>query len=180
MHSNALPGGAAGRGGYGGFMTSIVFAPGDLIIATSDGIDVRFAGINLGVRVPHHALNLEGTRGVQVKLEGVRGFQTQQRDQQHESAILAWAERLKAHGRGNAGPAPTMPAVPVLDRVRSLVTDDVGTDYKLAAGQVAGSGTDWDASWIYSPEPPDAARILTLRFTLDGSPTGKECKVSLA
>ena len=160
-------------------MATIVSAPADLVVATSHGIDVRFAGFDLVPDLPPHATAPNRSGGVQVKLEGVRGLQTRQRDVQFEEARLAWAEQLKKHGPDVAGPAPTMPGVPVLDRVGVLVADDVGTEYRLLSGHVAGDGTEWSASWAYLPLPPKEAQNLSLRFTLDGMPTGKECELRL-
>jgi hypothetical protein len=160
-------------------MTTIVSAPGDLIVATSDGIDVRFVGLELNAEFTPSRGYPEGSKGVRIRLEGVRGHETQWRDAQYLDAREAWAERLKSQGRETAGDPPTMPGVPVLERVRVIVTDDIGTNYQWTAGEVAGDGTEWDASWVYAPTPPQGARSLKLRFTLDGELTAKECEVRL-
>jgi hypothetical protein len=160
-------------------MTTIVFAPGDLIVATSDGIDVRFAGIELDADFSPRPGYPRGGRGVRIRIEGIRGLETQRRDYEFLDAREAWADRLRGQGRDAAGEPPNMPGVPVLRRVKAIVTDDVGTEYQLAAGQVAGDGTEWDGSWVYAPSPPEAALTLKFRFTLDGEPTGKECAVRL-
>ena len=54
-------------------MGSIVSAPADLVIATSDGIDVRFAGIDLAAELSAHAQEPPGVHGVRVSLAAVRG-----------------------------------------------------------------------------------------------------------
>ncbi|WP_146111853.1 hypothetical protein [Arthrobacter sp. MYb227] len=72
-----------------------------------------------------------------------------------------------------------MPAVPVLERVQVEVSDDVGTEYRWAGGKIAGTGSEWEGSWGFIPEPPSNARLLTLAFTLDGEPTGKLCQLQL-
>jgi hypothetical protein len=160
-------------------MTTIVSAPGDLIVATSDGIDVRFVGIEINADFSPSPGYPRGGRGVLIRLEGVRGLETQRRDYEFLDAREVWADRLKGQERDAAADPPTMPGVHVLDRVQAMVTDDVGTMYQLAAGQVAGDGTEWDASWVYAPAPPPAAQILRLRFMLDSDLTGKECEVRL-
>ncbi|MFJ5108776.1 MULTISPECIES: hypothetical protein [unclassified Glutamicibacter] len=72
-----------------------------------------------------------------------------------------------------------MPGQLVLGPVGAVISDDVGTTYRLSAGQVAGSATGWESTWVYLPEPPKAAQILTLEFTLDDELTGKTCQVRL-
>lgn len=160
-------------------MASIVSAPGDLVIAASDGIDIRFAGIRVDIDLPPHIDSPSSGRGIRISLEGVRGSETRQRDVRFEAARLAWVEGRKAHESGGAEDPPRMPGALVLDRVGVRVTDDIGTQYRWAGGQVAGDGTDWEASWFHSPTPPEAAQTLHLSFTLDGQPTGKECRVRL-
>jgi hypothetical protein len=162
-----------------GAMTSIVFAPGDLVIATSDGIDVRFGGIELDTDVPPGPQRLEGGKGIRLRLEGVRGEETQRRDVLFLDARDTWIRRMKAQGLEAAGPSPTMPGVPVLERVNALLDDGLGTDYRCVKGQVAGDGTEWEASWVYLPNPPEAARNLRIWFTLDGIPTGRDCELQL-
>jgi len=154
-------------------MASIASAPSDLIVATSDGIRIRFVGMELD------ATSWDGNAGLEVRLQGVRGAETSRRDAEFRVALDAWARRLTERGKDAAGEAPTMPGVRVLDRVKVSITDDVGTEYQLVAGQAAGDGTDWDAAWIYAPRPPATAAHLYLRFTLDGHPTGIECALSL-
>jgi hypothetical protein len=117
-----------------------MFGPDDLVIAASDGIDVRFAGIELNIGVPPGPEHPERGKGVRIRLAGVQGEETQRRDA----------------------------ALPGL-----------GTGYRCVKDQMAGDGTNWEASWLYLPGPPDAARILSIRFTMDGVPTGKECEVLL-
>ncbi|GAA1621798.1 hypothetical protein [Georgenia ruanii] len=160
-------------------MATIVSAPADLLVATSDGIDVRFAGIVLRARFPSRPGYPRGGTGLGVRLAGVRGPETQRRDNLFLDAREMWAERLKTEGPDAAAGPPTMPGVPVLERVQATVSDDIDTAYRLIAGRVAGDGTEWDAAWIYAPAPPDTAGRLTLQFTLDGAPTGKECEIRL-
>ena len=154
-------------------MATIVSAPSDLVIAVSDGIPVLFAGADV------EATSWDGKAGIRVSVAGVRGPETMQRDATFRTAQAAWARRLKEHGKAAAGDPPTMPGVPALSRVKVNVTDDVGTRYEFVAGQVAGDGSEWDASWIYAPRPPAVARELRLEFTLDAEPTGRDCKLTL-
>jgi len=154
-------------------MATIVSAPPDLVVATSDGVGVRFIGIDLV------ATSWDGKSGMRVNLAAVRGAETGRRDSRFHAAREHWARELTEHGKDAAGPPPTMPAVPVFDRVTVTITDDVGTEYECVAGQVAGDGTDWDAAWVYGPRPPGTATRLRLDFVLDGAPTGHVCLLSL-
>ena len=155
-------------------MATIVSAPPDLVASVSDGISVRFVGIDLDAK------SWDGKVGVRVNLAAARGPETSRRDAEFHTAREAWARELKERGKDAAGDPPTMPGVPVLSAVQVKITDDVGTEYGLIAGQVAGDGTDWDASWIYAPRPPADAGRLRLEFTLDGQPTGRTCALSLS
>ncbi|WP_146238774.1 hypothetical protein [Arthrobacter livingstonensis] len=160
-------------------MTTIISAPGDLIIATSDGIDVRFAGVAPTFLLPPGVGEVPGSGGVVVYFEGVPSLETRHRDQRHLKEIDQWAERRKLHGTEAAGRFPIMPGEPVLERVKVRISDDVGTEYRWVGGKVAGTGTEWDGCWGYAPEPPMSARLLNFEFTLDGEPTGKRCQVQL-
>lgn len=93
--------------------------------------------------------------------------------------MVQWADLRNRDGAEAAGDAPVMPGQIVLGPVGAVISDDVGTTYRMSAGQVAGSGSEWEATWVYLPEPPKTARILTLEFTLDDEPTGKTCQIQL-
>ncbi|KUG56291.1 hypothetical protein AVL61_16745 [Kocuria rosea subsp. polaris] len=160
-------------------MTSIVSAPADLVVATSDDIKVRFAGADLTAVLPAHVQALPGAVGVRVMVSGARGPETMDRDNKFESARLAWYQQRKSGEPAREESAPTMPGVLVLERVGALLRDDVGTEYRPVAGQIGGDGTEWEGSWTYLPHPPEAARTLWLEFTLDGEPTGKECEIRI-
>ena len=157
-------------------MTSIVSAPADLVVATSDDIKVRFAGIDLAADVPAHVQAPPGALGVRVMVSGFRGPKTVDRDNEYHAARLAWYQRRKSGESDSKESVPTMPGVLVLDRVKALLRDDLGTEYRSVAGQIGGDGTEWEGSWTYLPQPPEAARALWLEFTLDGEPTGKDCE----
>lgn len=160
-------------------MMTIISAPGDLIVATKDGVDVRFAGVESIADAPFSATEWLGKQGIRLHLEGIRSPETQRRDEHHVKEISQWANLRERDGAEAAGDAPAMPGQLVLGPVGADISDDLGTIYRWSAGQVAGSGTDWDATWVYLPEPPAAARFLRIEFTLDGEPTGKTCKVQL-
>lgn len=160
-------------------MTFIVSAPADLVVATSEGIEVRFAGIGLATGPPAHVQAPLGALGVCVMVSGVRGPETMDRDNQFRTARLAWYQRRKSGGSVPEEPAPMMPGVLVLERVGALLRDDLGTEYRCVAAQIGGEGTEWEGAWTYLPQPPDMARTLWLEFTLDGEPTGRDCEIRL-
>ena len=157
-------------------MGTIVSAPADLVVATSDGIDVRFAGIDLAASLSPHAQEPPGGHGVRISLAAVRGAETMRRDGQFQAARLAWAQR-RQDKMTEEEPLPLMPGFSVLDRVWVVLSDELGTEYRLVAGQAAGDGTEWESAWEFVPPPPEAAGTLRLQFTLDGAPTGKTCEV---
>ncbi|WP_152231026.1 hypothetical protein [Georgenia ruanii] len=144
-------------------MSIIVSAPANLIVATSDGIDVRFAGVDLDTDVMPSPTYRGGGKGIRISFEGVRGPETQERDVAFLRARAAWVDRTKAHGEEAAGDMPTMPGDLALSPVKAIVVDDMGTEYRLESGRVAGDGTEWSASWVYVPEPPVGAQRLQLQ-----------------
>lgn len=161
-------------------MMTIVSAPADLIVAESDGIAVRFAGVELTEPTPNQIAAVQDEPGIRVNLEGVRSHETAHRDQSFVEARLRWVEQRKEHGPEVAGDAPIMPGVMALEPIKVVVSDDAGTEYHWASGQVAGDGTEWAASWTFLPKPPKNARTLSLDFTLHGESTGRRCQVELA
>lgn len=68
-------------------MTRIISAPSDFIIASSDGIDVRFAGIEPTFRFPVGVSPETGSGGITVYIEGVKSRETFGRDNQHLEEI---------------------------------------------------------------------------------------------
>jgi len=161
-------------------MMTIVSAPADLVVAESDGIAVRFAGVELTRQMPSHVAAVQGEPGIRVNLEGVRSHETVRRDQSFVEARLQWVELRKEHGAESAGDGPIMPGVLALEPIKVVISDDAGTEYHWASGQVAGDGTEWAASWTFLPEPPKNVRTLGLDFTLNGESTGRKCRVELA
>lgn len=160
-------------------MSSIVSAPADLVVATSDDIEVRFAGLDLAADLPAHVQAAPARLGVRVMVSGVRGPETMGRDNKFKAARLAWYQRRKGGDSAPEEAVSAMPGVLVLDRVAALLRDELGTEYRSVAGQIGGDGTEWEGSWTYLPQPPEAARTLWLEFTLDGEPTGKNCEIRI-
>ena len=158
-------------------MPTIVSAPGDLVVATVDGIDVRFGAMNIGELPP--GLEQYG-QGLTVRLYGARGPETMRRDNVFMKALYAWAETRHDSGSETRDPPAQMPGAAVLGRVQAQITDDVGTGYRWVGSRTAGTGTDWEGSWSFIPEPPPGAAVLVLAFTLDGTPTGRDIRMRLS
>jgi hypothetical protein len=54
-------------------------------------------------------------------------------------------------GRG----ALEMPGAVFLGQVRFSIHDEEGTQYGLDSGSVSGSGSEWEADWLFRPGVPD-------------------------
>lgn len=160
-------------------MTSIVWAPGDLIVATHEGVEVRFAGVEITSEAAGYMGRLPGERVIKVHLAGVTSAVTMDLDNSHLRALEAWGEERKLHGADSVGRPPVMPGDAVLSAVKAIVTDNHDTEYGWVAGRVAGTGSEWDSSWMFAPEPPEGVKHLTIEFTLNGELTGKSCRVQL-
>jgi hypothetical protein len=160
-------------------MVALTHAPHDLVVGTSDGIDVRFAGVEFADAPSYVGLDA-GKPGVHVLLSGVRGEETMSRDVRFEREREEWWKRRKTAGADQSENPPPMPGVPVFEKLNAVLTDDVGTEYRRSGGQAAGGGTEWEARWVYTPAPPAEARALRLEFSVDGEPIGKYCELSLS
>lgn len=158
-------------------MMAITHAPTNLVIGSSDGIDIRFAGIELKDAPGYSGLGA-GQPSIHLQLSGVRGEETALRDGRFEQDRLEWWERRRAAGSDRTENAPQMPGVAVFDRLTAAISDDIGTTYRLSGGQLAGDRTEWEARWIYTPTPPAGARTLRLEFSVDGTATGDYCELS--
>lgn len=88
-------------------MTKVISAPGDLVVARSDGVDGRFAGLELTSDIPGHVQVRLGERGIKISLEVIRGRETGLRDHRYDQARLQWVERRRTDGAESAGPMPT-------------------------------------------------------------------------
>lgn len=161
-------------------MTALRHAPSGLVIGTSDGIDVRFAGVELKESPGHVGGSNARKPGIHLFLSGVRGEETMSRDVRFERDRYEWAQRRKAAGADLTENAPPMPGVAVFERLTTTVSDDLGTEYRWSGGQVAGGGTEWEANWVYTPVPPVEARTLRFEFSVDGKPTGQHCELDLS
>lgn len=160
-------------------MMTVVSAPGDLVVATNDGVGVRFVGVESIAEASVVSAEWLGRKGIRLYLQGIRSHETRQRDFRYEEQMEQWGSLGNRDGAEAAGDPPVMPGQLVLGPVGAVISDDVGTTYQMSTGQVAGSGTEWEATWVYISEPPQAARLLTLEFTLDDVPTGKACQIRL-
>ncbi|MGH3652535.1 hypothetical protein [Glutamicibacter sp.] len=160
-------------------MPRIISAPMDLVIATHRGIDFRFAGLSLTTKLPPSRYATAGGTGLGFDLRGVINDETRRLDSLFHDALESWAEIAQEQGAEQAGPAPQMPSNAVLEPIKANITDDVGTTYACVGGRVGGTGTEWDATWIYHPAPPRQARQLVLAFTIDGTLTGQSCVIDL-
>lgn len=158
---------------------TVISAPSDLVVATNDGVGVRFAGIESIADVPIVSAEWLGKEGLRIYFQGILSDETRQRDSRYEEQLNQWVELRERAGIDAAGDAPSMPGELVLGVVGAVISDDVGTTYRLSTGQVAGGMSSWESTWVYLPAPPKAARILTLEFTVNGEPTGKTCKIQL-
>lgn len=160
-------------------MTTIIWAPGDLIVASNGGVEVRLAGVRTNSEVPFYMGHVPDVRGIRVDLVGVTSRVTMDLDIAYTAAIESWILERKSHGQEAAGARPLMPGGVVLSAVKPAITDNHDTDYRLVASHSAGTGTEWDGSWFFVPEPPAAVKHLTIEFTVNGRPTGKSCRVQL-
>lgn len=151
----------------------------DLIIAIHQGVAIRFAGLSLASDLPPSRYAAESETGFEFHLCGVINDVTRRLDSLFHDVLETWDLIVQEQGNEQAGPAPQMPGKAVLEPVKANITDDLGTRYTCIGGRVPGTGTDWDATWIYSPAPPAAARRLVLAFTINGTPRGHTCVIDL-
>lgn len=160
-------------------MTTIVWAPGDLVVASNEGVDVRFAGVEITADIPEHHERAAGERGIRVHVAGVTSPLTMDLDNRHLQEVDVWAEERKLVGPENVRRFPVMPGDTVLGAIKPVITDNHDTDYRCIGGRRAGTGSEWDGSWVFVPEPPAGVRHLTIEFMLNGETTGKSCRVQL-
>jgi hypothetical protein len=155
-------------------MTTIVRAPGNLIVATIEKVNVRLAGIDV-TKAPLHVDVPSGTFCVVVYLSAVRGYETVRHDGQ--IAQTRSLEDLAAEAEEAQKDGP--PKLSNLSRVDVTMTDDEGTQYEPSGFRMMGDGIGWDDMRVYTPAPPSAAATLRLDFTVDGESTNSRCDVSL-
>lgn len=158
-------------------MTTIVSAPGNLIIATSDGLKGQFGGVETPVEVPAGSRSVPGEQGIRVCLQAARCLETQRRDQDFDTGMELRARQLTSQGKEAAGLPPARSGAVVLNAVKIEISDDVGGTCRYVAGQVSGTGTAWDGSFVYVPAPPMNVKHLNIEVSLDGVPTGMCCRI---
>lgn len=159
-------------------MNKMTDAPGDLVIATCDTIDIRFAGVGFE-NAPSSIGKGAGEPSIRFQLAGVRGQETMTRDNEFQRDLEQWAARRKTIGPDSDVAPSKMPGVMVFERITTEITDNVGTKYRWAGGRVAGGETEWEATRFFQPAPPPGASTLHFEFSVDGESTGKHCEVSL-
>jgi hypothetical protein len=158
---------------------ALTHAPSDLVVGTSYGIDLRFAGIELKDTPGYVGTNARKP-GIHLFLSGVRGEETMSRDVRFDRELQEWVDRRRASGVDEAGDAPRMPGVTVFERLTTTVSDDLGTEYQWSGGQTGGGGMEWEALWFYTPAPPVGARSRRFEFSVDGQSTGTYCELDLS
>lgn len=156
-------------------MTTIIRAPGNLIVATIEKVDIRLAGVDV-TKAPLHVDVLSDTPCVVVYLSAARGYETVSHDAeiaqtQSREDLAAGAEEAEKDGP---------PKLSNLDRVGVTITDDEGTQYEPSGFRMVGDGIGWDDMRVYTPAPPSAATTLHLDFTVDGESTNSSCDVALS
>lgn len=160
-------------------MIALTHAPHDLVVGTSDGIDVRFAGVEFK-DAPNYAGASAGKPSIHVYFSGVRGEETMSRDIRYERELEEWWKQRKAAGSERSEDPPQMPGVAVFEELTTVVSDDIGTEYQWSGGKAAGTRMEWDAIWVYTPAPPAEAQMLRLEFSVGGELTGEYCEFSLS
>jgi hypothetical protein len=106
---------------------------------------------------------------VAVRMRGLPSSQTAELEATYFDALEAW------HGEGAMGSAPVQPAEALL-RFDVSISDDAGTIYAPRSAAHGGSGTMFRADYFFSPGPPAAAAVLTVRV---GGANGVETRVEL-
>jgi hypothetical protein len=53
-----------------------------------------------------------------------------------------------------------MPGAVFFGQVRFSIHDEAGTPYELDSGSVSGSGSEWEADWLFRPGIPDGVREI--------------------
>ncbi|KNC20470.1 hypothetical protein AC792_00510 [Arthrobacter sp. RIT-PI-e] len=158
-------------------MMRLIHAPGDPVIATVDGISVRFAGIEL---LEPSGSSTVGPLNLMMclYLSAVRGSETALRDARFR---LKQQQRWEQVHAGEQDPFgfPWWPVESIYDRITTKLSDDLGTRYERAGGQVGGEGREWEMVLRYTTIPPLEARTLHVEFSVDGVSTGRTCKIAL-
>ena len=81
-----------------------------------------------------------------------------------------------AKTRGERPPDPPEQPGAMLGELGLRLSDDVETCYRRRRAQAAGTGTEWEAIWWFTPAPPPSARRL--HIAIDEIP-GDGCAMPL-
>jgi hypothetical protein len=128
-----------------------------------------FVGEVAGVRAELVQVSL--ANHIEVTLDAEQGPARETALNGYLAAYRQWEERAE---RGS--PPPQWPAER-FGAIALALSDDRGTPYRLASGQLGGMGTEWTARWLFRPTPPVTAHRLTLDFT---SPGETPVRISIA
>lgn len=165
-------------------MARIEFAPLDLVVAVCQGIDVCFAGLKLSTVPPpwqeySEDYDAVDSSGFEFKLRSLANDVTRELDAGFNKNLEIWNAQVKEFGASVAGRAPSLPSDIFFEHICAQVEDDLGTEYVWIGGEMASFDAPWEATWIYSPAPPEDAEHLVLKFVVDGLETGHICTIDL-
>ena len=81
---------------------------------------------------------------------------------------IRWEQNMR-EGTGPPRPAPDSAMALLFGAAHTTLglSDDAGTHYRHHASQSGGTGTEWRASWHFSPGIPDTATVLSVALTGD-------------
>lgn len=135
--------------------TAAAFAP-ETRFAEVDGIPLVFGGL------------LATATGVFIHMYCAPNEATEALDADYRAAFEAWkAEAAAARDREERPPdAPWQPGT-MLHKLPLILNDDLGTQYRKIRSQSAGSGTEWEVNWRFTPAVPKNAQYLTVALDTD-------------
>jgi len=165
-------------------MARIESAPRDLLVAVRQGIDVCFAGLKLSTDPPPWRDASEDydavySSGFEFTLRGIANDVTRELDAGFNKNLMLWNAQVKKFGASVAGRAPSLPSDIFFEHICAEVEDDLGTEYLWIGGETASPDAPWEATWFYSPAPPEDAEHLVLKFVVEGLETGHCCTIDL-
>jgi hypothetical protein len=63
--------------------------------------------------------------------------------------------------RSTRGPGVVgLPGAVFFSQIQFSIHDEAGTPYELDSGSVSGSGSEWEADWLFRPGIPDGVREI--------------------
>ncbi|MBE2316687.1 hypothetical protein DVA67_011935 [Solirubrobacter sp. CPCC 204708] len=101
---------------------------------------------------------------VAVALRAQQNDATRTLDSRYEAVFEAWAEMAqkdRQRGRKLSGQPPAQPGE-WLAEIPLHLGDDAGTKYRPVKRQAAGTGTEWEATWVFSPAPAERATAISI------------------